>query len=173
MVQASVYEALLARFESGEADVLTVLVDALYEGVEGQGGAFSQVMTRATKRGGVERPSEPVKDSYTLVRIGESITLIGTRSESRATKGADGFYTHEIVEAPYVRTFRIGEIAEYDSYNQSYYGEIDAIGEKTVTIRKDGGTRRARLDLETFSWRNRRFELAKAEARNLEHMLTS
>ena len=169
MVQASVYEALLARFESGEAEVLPVLADALLEGVEGQEGHFTQLMTRATKRGGVVRPSEPVPNSYALVVPGKSITLIGTRTESKSTRGADGGYTFDLVEVPYVKTYAIGDLAEYDSFNLSYYGEIKAIGAKTVTIDKDPGT--ARLDLETFAWRNSRFDLAKAQDRNTEHFM--
>jgi hypothetical protein len=170
MVQASVYESLLARFESGEADVLPVLVDALLEGVDGQGGHFGQVMTRATKRGGVVRPSEPVKNSYALVVPGKSITLIGTKTESKSTRGVDGRYTHEIVEVPYVKTYRIGDLAEHSSWNLSYYGEIKAIGAKTVTIDKGHREGTARLDLEVFAMRNSRFDAEKAWKHNSEWM---
>ena len=156
MVQASVYEALVARFESGEADVLPVLVDALLEGVEGRGGHFGQVMTRATKRGGVMRPSEPVPNSYALVVPGKSITLIGIRE---LVTGA----------TPYVKVFKLGDVAEYDSYNMSFYGPIESIGAKTVTISDD--RKRARLDIETFAWRNSRFNLEKARARNIDVMM--
>lgn len=49
-------------------------------------------------------------------------------------------------------TFRVGDLAEYHSYNLSYLGKILSITAKTVTIAEDG--RKRRLDLYTFSWRN-------------------
>lgn len=171
MVQASVYGELLAVFEAGNADVLPVLVDALFEGVEGVPGSFSQIMTRATKRGGTVRESEPVKNSYALVNPGESVTLIGTRTESVSTKGEDGRFTYAIVEKPYVCIFKVGDVAEYDSWNMSYYGTITSIGPKSVTIVKDSGKRTARLDLERFSFRNSRFDLEKAVERNHDVMM--
>lgn len=171
MVQASVYEAILARFESGEADVLPVLVDALLEGVEGQGGHFGQVMTRPTKRGGVVRPSEPVPNSYVLVLPGKSITLIGMQTEGVSARKPDGTYDFSHIEKPYVRTYAVGDVAEYSSWNMSYYGAIESIGLKTVTITDDG--KRSRLDLETFARRNSRFDLAKARERNVDVMMNT
>lgn len=55
----------------------------------------------------------------------------------------------------YDKTFKIGDTAEYDSYNTSFTGKIVAIGEKTVTISKGHGERsNAQLDLYTFIRRN-------------------
>lgn len=68
----------------------------------------------------------------------------------------------------YDRTFKIGETAEYHSYNLSYLGPIVAIGEKTVTI--DAGNRRCRLSIYEFSWRNRHLDLAKTIERNQDTM---
>lgn len=57
------------------------------------------------------------------------------------------------------RTFRVGDMAEYDSYNLHYFGRITSITNKTVTILdypdSDGvRSRKHRLDLHTFCWRN-------------------
>tara|TARA_R110002020_G_scaffold220424_4_gene428359 strand:+ start:114 stop:470 length:357 start_codon:yes stop_codon:yes gene_type:complete len=66
------------------------------------------------------------------------------------------------------RTFKIGDKAEYDSYNLSYYGPIVSITKKNVII-DDHGKRR-RLPFETFHWRNITFDLAKKSAENSETM---
>lgn len=53
------------------------------------------------------------------------------------------------------RTYRIGDHAEYHSYNFSYHGPIVSIGEKTVTIAEPyRDAKKHRLSLERFCWRN-------------------
>lgn len=65
-------------------------------------------------------------------------------------------------------TFKVGDLAEYDSYNLSYLGKITKITDKCVTIEPEytGGTKR--LDLHTFMWRNHDFDLEKTRKDNLE-----
>ena len=65
-------------------------------------------------------------------------------------------------------TFKIGDMAEYDSYNLSYYGAIQSITEKTVTIKEQYCDTKHRLKLETFAWRNYDFNLAKTQEENYE-----
>jgi len=73
----------------------------------------------------------------------------------------------------YRREFRVGDLAEFDSFNLSYYGRILAIGAKTVTIETDGLRRGAqRLDLAEFSRRNHDFDAVKAGERNADVMMT-
>lgn len=67
--------------------------------------------------------------------------------------------------------FVIGDIAEYDSWNLSYTGIIRQITEKTVTIEAYSGTSNAkkhRLKLETFAWRNYRFNAERIARENFE-----
>jgi len=57
------------------------------------------------------------------------------------------------------RTFHVGDRAEYDSYNLHYIGKIVSITNKTVTIldypdSSGVQSRKHRLDLHTFCWRN-------------------
>lgn len=60
------------------------------------------------------------------------------------------------------QTFRVGDEAEYGSYNLHYTGAILAIGKSTVLIDANGtGERRVRLDLHTFCWRNWDFDSIK------------
>lgn len=66
----------------------------------------------------------------------------------------------------YDLTFKVGDEAEYDSYNFSYTGKILAIGEKTVSIQGNGKT--ARLSIYDFSRRNRDFDAVKVAARNAD-----
>lgn len=81
------------------------------------------------------------------------------------------FYNQVKGARAYDVTFQIGDFAEYDSYNLSYYGKIVAIGEKTVTIEerhKNGNIRadRHRLNLENFASRNWDFDLERIEKEN-------
>lgn len=64
------------------------------------------------------------------------------------------------------REFKIGDMAEYDSYNLSYYAAIESITEKTVTIAKHYDSKKHRLDLYKFCWRNHNFDLDKVREEN-------
>ena len=67
-------------------------------------------------------------------------------------------------------TFTIGDMAEYDSYNLSYYGPIQSITEKTVTIANRHSGKKSRLKLDTFAWRNWDFELGSTMTKNADTM---
>lgn len=67
---------------------------------------------------------------------------------------------------PYDITFKIGDKAEYDSYNLKYVGTIVNIGEKTVTIQHRN--EKSRLDLAHFANRNWDFDFEKIQAYNNE-----
>ena len=67
-----------------------------------------------------------------------------------------------------LNAFKLGDMAEYDSYNLSYYGPIIAITDKRVTIicrhdvrQHEAGekVKKHSLDLNTFCWRNHNFNL--------------
>lgn len=78
-----------------------------------------------------------------------------------------------IVEDKIVNSFLIGESAEYDSYNLIYTGPITKITDKQVQITSYPGTQNERkhnLDLNTFCWRNERFNAEKAAKHNHEEM---
>lgn len=108
-----------------------------------------------------ENISDPVGDRYfgsdtifsVEIRKNESIRVFGSRSG----KAFD-------------ITFRMGDLAEYDSYNLSYCGKIVGIGEKTVTIVEPyfNAPKRHRLNLYKFAWRNYDFDLAAIQKRNSE-----
>lgn len=70
---------------------------------------------------------------------------------------------------PFDKAFRLGNEAEYDSYNLSYTGKIVGIGPKTVTIENHGKKRR--LDLYEFCRRNWNFDAEKIARRNAETMM--
>lgn len=69
------------------------------------------------------------------------------------------------------KTFKIGDTAEYDSYNLSYTGVITSITEKTVTIRPRSATRQRRLSIDSFSWRNWNFDAERIARENSETMM--
>jgi len=71
----------------------------------------------------------------------------------------------------YDRTFVVGDVVEYDSYNMSYTGRILSIGRSTVTVDAScTGDKKCRLDLANFSWRNRLLNLVKIYRENSEWM---
>lgn len=69
------------------------------------------------------------------------------------------------------KTFKIGDLAEYDSYNLKYLGTIVAIGEKTVSIKEEYGKRIHRLKLWEFSWRNYDFDIGRVRKDNAEESM--
>jgi len=68
------------------------------------------------------------------------------------------------------RTFEVGDKAEYDSYNLSYFGPIKSITKKNVIIKDTSGKNR-RLPHATFHWRNINFDVAKKSAENSDTMM--
>lgn len=71
-------------------------------------------------------------------------------------------------------TFMVGDQAEYDSYNLSYFGKITSISDTTVCVEKpsygSGGQKRAFMDLYSFCWRNQGFNASEQAAKNHEEM---
>src|SRR5512140_1810078 len=91
--------------------------------------------------------------------------------EPRKSIRLHGVHTNHVKPYPYDKTFRIGDQAEYDSYNLSYVGTIVAIGEKTVTIEHGAGQKqRSRLSLRECARRNYDFDLDRIRAENQAEM---
>ena len=99
------------------------------------------------------------KDTWVEVTPGKSITLTEVRVD-------EGLGIPVFKES----TFNIGDQAEYDSYNLSYYGPIKSITKKSVIIKETCGDRTRRLPFTTFHWRNINFDLNKKKANNSETM---
>ncbi len=102
------------------------------------------------------------------------LTRVLTKKSSKSTpyhvEFDNGVLTvyHESSNGTLVKgsSFKVGDFAEYDSYNLSYYGNITKITDKTVTIKEKYETRTRRLSMEQFVWRNFEFNLAKTQERN-------
>ena len=96
---------------------------------------------------------------------GKEIRLAGTKDRY----GKDGKE-----QIAYDRVFKVGDWVEYDSYNLSYIGTIASIGAKTVTIAPHGeaNSKKRRLKLYEFSWRNWNFDLEETQSRNSETMMS-
>lgn len=67
-----------------------------------------------------------------------------------------------------VKVFRQGDVAEYDSYNLKYTGEIVSITGKNVIIQPRFGSRTKRLDFRAFAWRNFDFDAERIARENFE-----
>jgi len=109
----------------------------------------TRVMTKARKG------SDPLPTEY-LVSIEKNKAITVKRER-------DGRITNEV-------SFKMGDTAEYDSYNLRYLGIITGITDKTVTIQKTYGrdVKIHRLSLHEFCWRNYNFDLAQANEENAQ-----
>ena len=121
------------------------------------------VMSKARKFHGTFYPASPTEyQAYfgKFVKGGfDSITIHKAQKDGSIKQGV---------------TLRVGDEAEYDSYNLSYTGTITKITEKCVTIVAYPGSRMARthrLDLNAFCWRNWDFDAAATAKRNSEEMM--
>lgn len=100
-----------------------------------------------TRFGKLYTPRETMNTYNADVKPNQSIRIYGAfRNTTRGPVDFD-------------KTFKIGDWAEYDSYNLTYHGTITQIGKNTVTILPRQGERATRLDLYTFCWRNWDFNL--------------
>lgn len=94
-------------------------------------------------------------DKYSAEIEGDTITI---RQES----GHKG---------PLEKTFKVGQLAEYDSYNLSYMGPIVKITPKQVVVaHHDINGKRSNMDLYSFIWRNIDFDADKKSKENSEAM---
>ncbi len=71
---------------------------------------------------------------------------------------------------PNVTVLKIGDQAEYDSYNLKYLGPIMGITEKSVIVRKGNwsNAKTKRMKIEEFAWRNWDFSIEKVRRENAE-----
>ena len=77
------------------------------------------------------------------------------------------------VDEVLVNQFNIGDEAEYGSYNLIYTGPITKITDKIVQITAYPNTRnetKHNLSLDTFCWRNEKFDAVKVAKHNQEEM---
>ena len=115
----------------------------------------SEIRSKDRKSHGKAFPGLIEEGAKAVIVPGESIRLFGERNGES-----------------YDLTFKVGDTAEYGSYNLSYLGPIIAITAKTVTVDKGStGGRVKRLSLHEFNWRNRDFDLEEIRKRNAETMM--
>lgn len=79
-------------------------------------------------------------------------------------------HTHKKEGLVHVTTFKVGDPAEYDSFNLKYIGVIKSISPKTITVQPRGDRAAKRMKLETFAWRNANFDLERITRENSETM---
>ena len=118
---------------------------------------MERVFTKASKRFGTAYPAQETEYQVEIVK-GKMITVHNDKTQRQIS-------------------FNVGDQAEYDSYNLSYYGPIVAITAKRVTvISRHDAVRHANgdkvkkhsLDLNTFCYRNHNFDLNKTVEENFE-----
>jgi hypothetical protein len=118
---------------------------------------MERVFTKASKQYGTVYPAQVTEYQVEIVK-GKMITIHNDKTERQIS-------------------FNVGDQAEYDSYNLSYYGPIVAITAKRVTVISRHDARRHAagekvkkhsLDLNTFCFRNHNFDLNKTVEENFE-----
>lgn len=122
------------------------------------------VRSRDYTHRGERRPGPVAMGHHAEIVPGESITLMGERDVCFHAANTNDEKRYITTKAEYRITFRIGDLAEYDSYNLVYLGRIVSITEKGVTIEAHG--RRHRLDVYGFSNKNCDFDLESIQRRN-------
>jgi hypothetical protein len=121
---------------------------------------YRNIKDRDHKRGGKVTEGRVCRGQHAAVEAGKQITLWGVDRNN-----VKGF-------RPYRIEFKIGDAAEYDSFNLSYTGTIVAIGAKTVSIQHERGGKITRLSIHEFSWRNNDFDAVKIAEQNSDMMMS-
>ena len=121
-----------------------------------------EIRSKSRKVHGIVHPGAAEKGANAEIEPGVFIRLFGTRYPGTPNAHA------------YARTFKLGDLAEHDSYNLSYYGRIVAITEKSISIEDGRGNRPSlrRLDVHAFNWRNWNFDRTQAANRNFDVLQT-
>jgi hypothetical protein len=150
------------RDEQGEADKAVLLRSAYYR-LTGRANVEVKVDRKTTlvlNTMEVTKRTRPESKSTTLgeltaavVTVGEGVRTVGLKTNS--------------VHGPsvVVREYRVGDQAEYDSYNLVYFAPIAKVTAKTVEI-VAYGKEKHRLTLAKFVDKNFDFDLAAARKRN-------
>lgn len=149
----SVVDGLLSQVLAGDLDACAVLDDVVREQAPAKGKAPRAVLVEepAYVRYGTKHPAKRVQGAYAVVTPGKSIRIVGLRNPGR------GEY-----QKAYDRTFEIGDVVEYDSYNLKYHGTIVAISDKAITVKPEHSHRTRRMTLNSFTFRNYDLDLAAA-----------
>ena len=110
---------------------------------------------------------EPIGELHADVERNVSIRLFGRVTSSQQRNEAGEWSPMTVA---FDRTFKLGDEAEYDSFNLVYTGQIVAITDKIVTIQD--GSERHRLDLYEFIRRNWDLDLEKIGKNNQDVLTT-
>lgn len=116
---------------------------------------------------------EPMLTGNRRTRIGNMVSVRDIRHPKYGSDGHD--LNADIIPkvsirifgvfygTPFDQTFRIGDQAEYDSYNLIFYGPVLSITDRTVTVATTGcgNFRNRRFRLFEFACKNANFNLDK------------
>ena len=112
------------------------------------------------------------RDTVRYEHTYEGSVLKGISVEIVVGKKASIFKDHQLV-----KTFVLGDWAEYHSYNFAYHGKITAISAKTITVQpypdSDPLPSAKRMSLYDFCWRNWDLDLDAAAEQFSNWLYTS
>jgi hypothetical protein len=98
--------------------------------------------TKKSKRTGIVYGPEPTGFGAAVV-AGVSITAAKMTEKGKVGKS---------------KTYKVGDLAEYDSFINQFWGPIVEITNKSVTILNQDGVKKHRLSIYKFVWRNWDFD---------------
>lgn len=117
---------------------------------------YAELKSKASKSHGHVYEGVVEKGFQAEVIPGQSVRIFGTQYNRINPKAFD-------------LTFKIGDLAEYDSFNLIYVGTITKIGPKTVTITETGYDARShQLDICSFARKNWDFDYERIAKQNSE-----
>jgi hypothetical protein len=126
----------------------------------------NEIRAKDTKRKGVVRPGAVVEGAKAEILPGVSIRLFGEHKTWNSETKSNEMRPYEI-------TFKVGDVAEYHSYNLHYFGVITSITDKLVIIEEeDMRGKKHRMDLYNFNHHNWDFDLHALRERNSRTMGT-
>jgi len=123
---------------------------------------LDEIKNKTRTRYGVKYEGNVIKGHKAEIAPGQYVRLYGQE------------WNHINAPVDFDKTFKIGDEAEYDSYNLKYTGKIISIGPGTVTIEAypdSNLSKKYRLNIYTFSWRNWDFNSKKTAEYNSEEMM--
>lgn len=178
-----------SHVRAGELSALLVAADAIEEGERGDEFGYALILRAAYYRL-TGQPNVAVRISKAETRVYNAVVV--TKKSPLGFRGDESLYdlavavvtAGESVRIVHldmahastgtdVREFKVGDMAEYGSYNLVYYGPVKSITAKTVVIghmNAAPGQPAHRLTIGAFVEKNHDFDLAKARKRNDEYM---
>jgi hypothetical protein len=165
VAKSDVVWALVEKMLHGDSNAAVILSDLIGNGITTGSTRFERITRKAWTRFGRTTPAAVQPGAFAAVTPGRSVVLFGIKKEYKTSDPPAG------AMRGYLRRFKVGDTAEYNSYNLVYLGKITKITAKQITIvhyPSQAQSRKSVFDVETFNSKNYDLDVEKAVKRNQE-----